>query len=184
MPNLNCSVDRTQKRHRSGWRFMSFHPMGRALDGYPGDICIRHVVEIWVGGNDCIQRNSEILLPANARPSWLLGSVGNNPKYTPTVPYLHCHRPIKSCKIGLSVMCSLVRENFMPDKPETQPQKAITQSGSFPALEPKARREPPKPATLPEEHDDNKGATTGLFAIVPEGEDSSAALDDDPATGQ
>jgi hypothetical protein len=72
----------------------------------------------------------------------------------------------------------------MSDKPETQEQKAITKSGTFPALEPQARREPPKPATLPEQHDDKLGATTGFFKVVPEGEDTSAALDDDPATGQ
>ncbi len=73
----------------------------------------------------------------------------------------------------------------MADKPNTK-NKPITESGTFKLpeeLQPKTRREPPKPTSLPE-YVEEHGATTGINPIIPEGEDTSADLDDDPATGQ
>lgn len=66
----------------------------------------------------------------------------------------------------------------MADKPKTT-EKVTTKSGVLPRpiLEPEARKEPPRPTTLPQYRDE--GATTGAMPTVTEGEDPSAERDED-----
>ena len=53
----------------------------------------------------------------------------------------------------------------------------------MPVLEPPERREPPMSTALPEMVDNQDTITrTGIISIVPEGEDTSAEREDDPAT--
>jgi hypothetical protein len=67
----------------------------------------------------------------------------------------------------------------MLNKPRVK-KPSVTKSGLIPraVLEPlMSNEETPPPVKLPEQPDD--GASTGIFPVITEGEDSSAARDDD-----
>lgn len=71
------------------------------------------------------------------------------------------------------------------NKPSRTKRKEITQSGLIPrpVFEPEARHEPPPPPHMkPHSYNDVTGATTGVFRIIAEGEDSNNERDDDNAS--
>lgn len=70
------------------------------------------------------------------------------------------------------------------NKPTSAKRKEITQSGLIPrpVFEPEARHEPPPPPHTPPNYNDVTGATTGIFRIIAEGEDTNNERDDDNAS--
>lgn len=66
---------------------------------------------------------------------------------------------------------------MMSDKPY-EGQSDPLKSGVMPRVEPRQRREPPRPNTLPEAAHE-EGATTGVMSVVTEDEDINATRDDD-----
>jgi hypothetical protein len=74
-------------------------------------------------------------------------------------------------------------DKSMSEKGKTQEHAAYSKTGVIRRtnVEPSTQRDPERPTTLPELHDE--GSTTGVLPVITEGEDRSAERDNDVAAG-